>query len=200
MAGMLDVTFSKTDMKKLQRTLQAVPKAMPKVMSRSLNKTATTVRAESARKLSKHSGLGINVIKKAIEFNKATYKNWVARLGVFGIRIPLIRFNAKQKGTGVKYNIGRKFVSGGFIQTMPASTTGGIIAKIFGTQKTQKQHTGVFAREGKARLPIHELFGPSLGIVLEKSAGMLKKATNGAGALLEKNIDAQVNLILEKGK
>ena len=182
MAGMIDVTFSKRDMNKLQRTLQAVPKALPKVLSRALNKTATTVRAEVSRGLKKESKMNVSVIKKAIAFTKATYKVWVARLDVFGKRIPLVQFNARPKGKGIAYSIGKKYIQGGFIQTMPTG------------------HRGALIRQGKARLPIHELFGPSLGIVLEKSAGMLKKATNGAGALLEKNIDAQVNLILEKGK
>jgi len=182
MAGMIDVTFSKQDMRKLQQILLAVPKEMPKVMSRSLNKTATTVRAKSAREMSKPSGLGIAVIKKAIEFEKATYKKWVARLDVFGKKIPLIHFKARRQGTGVAYNIGQKFVHGGFIQTMPTG------------------HKGVFKRKSEKRYPFRELHGPALGQLLEDSLAMLRKATDGAGALLEKNIDTQVKLILEKGK
>ena len=182
MAGMIDVTFSKRDMDKLERTLQAVPKAMPRVMSRALNKTATTVRANTSRGLSKASGMKVSVVKKAVAFTKATYKKWVARLDVFGDKIPLIHFKARRQGTGVAYNIGQKFVHGGFIQTMPTG------------------HKGVFKRKSEKRYPFRELHGPALGQLLKGSPGLLKKATAGAGALLEKNIDTQVDLILKKGR
>ncbi|GAH76076.1 unnamed protein product, partial [marine sediment metagenome] len=64
----------------------------------------------------------------------------------------------------------------------------------------QSGHKGVFRRYRPTtkRLPIVELYGPSVGAVFEKAGRLAKEVQKEAYKKLEKNIDDQVKLALSK--
>ena len=187
MAGpVVEVKFDEAKLARIQRMLRAVPAGMPRVMSRGINRTATAARVSIARRIAARVKIKQSAIKKGISLKKATYRRWIAHLNIYGKRIPLINFGARQLKAGTSYRIAkagpRKRIQSAFIQTM------------------QSGHRGVFRRyrETTKRLPIVQLYGPSVGAVFEGAGRLAKEVQREAYKKLEKNIDDQVKLALSK--
>ena len=165
-----------------------IPRGMSKVMSRGINKTATSARAEIARRIGREVNIKQGSIKNKITKSKASYSRWQAMLGISSKRISLISFKTtKQTKKGVTYRIdiggARKLVPSAFIGT-PRRT--GV--------------KGVLKRMTPRRSPLAWLRGPSLGQVFEGAGGIAKEVVEATGKKLEKNIDAQIKHILNKSK
>jgi hypothetical protein len=128
---------------------------------RSLNRAIVSGQVATARLMAADTGLKVGLVKASFVLSKASVGNPEASVRANDFkRLPLINFNVKDSGSkltkalggGVSYTIGnvRKAIANAFIAVM---TSG---------------HRGVFVRVGKKRLPIRELYGPSLGKVFYK--------------------------------
>lgn len=154
---MITFRFDTTD---AMRGLRLLKGRAPHAVARAINRSASTVRTHAARELSTDLGLRVGVVKEHLELSRATAVHPVASITVRGRRIPLIDFGARGpepsrgRGRGVSYRLpkGRGRVPDAFITTMKSG------------------HRGVFRRTGKRRLPIRELFGPSLPFVFSRDA------------------------------
>lgn len=125
---------------------------------RALNSTATTVRAEAARKIGREYNIKIGAAKSQMTITRANRGRVKALITASGRPIPLVEFDARPTGphsggpkgrdVSVKIKGQRKLVRAAFIATMKGG------------------HRGVFVRvasgKGGARLPIKELFSLSL--------------------------------------
>jgi len=147
------------DAEKALLALPHGPKRVARSTARALNRALTTGRAEMASLISKDMGIRSRDAKDAIRAEEATPQKLQVRMLASLKRLPLHDFKpsgpipSRGKGRGVAYRIGsrgRGRVEDAFIATM------------------RSNHTGVFKRAGKARLPIIELFGPSIGRVFEQ--------------------------------
>lgn len=142
----------------IDRWLREHPKRATRATVRAMNRALTSGRALMVQRIAADTGLKSGVVRKAFAVRNATNERLEARLGVGLKRIPLIDFNARGpfpsrgKGRGVSYRLkgGSGRIPNAFIAEMKSG------------------HRGVFARVGKTRLPIRELFGPSLGHVFAK--------------------------------
>ena len=184
MAISVDVKFDKAALKRVENMLRGFPKAVPKVMSRGINKTGAAAKTEIARRIAAEVKIKLSTIKAGIDLDRASYSRWQAELGIFGRRIPLINFAARQTKSGVSYSIeksaGRKKIESAFIQTMASG------------------HTGVFKRVGESRHPIRELMGPSVGAAFENAGSIAKDVRQSTTKKLKHNIDVQVKMILDR--
>lgn len=187
---LVDIKFDEAKLRQVRYMLRDIPKAMPKVMSRSINRTSKSAVVEIARQIAGNVKITQAVVKKGIKVQKATYTRWRAWLDLNTKRIPLIKFRARQIKKGVSYQIkkggGRQRITEPprpFIQTMPASG-----------------HVGVFKRhtERTRRLPIVQLYGPSVAGVFEGASGIATDVQRTTAKRLVKNIDSQVAYILNK--
>ena len=121
-----------------------------KAASRGINKTLVTVNAQAARDIKQDIGgkLSISDIKASLSVYKATMKVLYVAVQAKGKRLPIIKLDpgASQDGTGVNYKMGkgRGHIDHAFIATVKTG------------------HRGVFKRKTRSRLPIQELYGPSL--------------------------------------
>lgn len=201
--GDVDIKFDEAKLRSIQKMLAGIPKAMPKAMSRAINKTATSSKAEIARRIAAEIKLTQTAVKKGIGLQKATYARWQARLGIGDTggdvvagkqlgrksgRIPLIYFGARKTKHALTYQIsrigGRKKITDKpvpFVQTM-------------------NTFKGVFRRLTKKRFPVTHLYGPSLAGVFEGAAGIAADVQKSAYVKLEKNIDSQIRYLLSKRK
>lgn len=137
-----------------------MPNRLRKATVRSLNRAIVSGQAVIARLIATDTGLKVKDVKAAFTLSQATDAAPDASVSAGFKRIPLIQFNAKDSGSkltkalggGVSYNVGdmRKAIPNAFIATMKTG------------------HRGVFVRVGRKRLPIKELFGPSIGKVFLK--------------------------------
>lgn len=188
----LEVKMDPADTARVQRLLSYVPKAIPQVFSTALNKTATTARKESAQKISATSGMKVNIVRGMIFMQKATRAYWIAVLRISSKPINAIKFfkGRTRDGTTKLTNPGNVplHVKGGdeptspFIQTMPVS-----------------DFTGVFQRKGIARLPIQQVYGPSLSELFAGSSGIINEVQRRSRTNLARNIEGQVRRVLAKG-
>lgn len=141
------------------QTLREYPRRTQTATARALNRALTTGRATMASLIAKDMGLKVGAAKETVRVRQATSANLEVRLEASLRRIPLYDFSAKGpvpsrgRGRGVTYKIGsagRSRIETGFIARMASG------------------HLGVFKRSATSRLPIKELFGPSVGHVFLK--------------------------------
>lgn len=139
--------------------LASFPARTERATVRALNRALTSGRALMASLIAKDMGLKQRDAKEAVRVEQATPAKLQVRMIASLKRLPLYDFGARGprpsrgKGRGVSYRIGvrgRGRVESAFIAQMRSG------------------HMGVFRRTSKARLPIVELFGPSVGRVFDK--------------------------------
>src|SRR5262245_29298618 len=126
--------------------------AAPIAIARALNWTGNKARTQVARTLSRDTGVGYGVIRNALRTTPASPAKLTYEIGVAGAHVPLAEFHARQAGRGVS--------AAPWGQRRICQHT--FIAEQLGGQ--------VFKREGRARLPIRKLWGPSLPIELARGA------------------------------
>lgn len=135
-------------------------KMISQATPRALNSTATTVRAEAARRVGKTYNIKIGAAKGQMRIDKAWKGRLLAKIVVSGRPIPLIEFDARPSGphsggvggrnVSVRVKGKRKQLRNAFVATMNSG------------------HRGIFVRmqrgKGSGRLPIKELFSLSLPV------------------------------------
>ncbi len=185
MAGDVEVSFREDQFREVRRLLRSVPKAWPKVASRGINKTLSTLRSRFVKRTSAQAGIKQKVIREHVRIKKATRSVLSGLLRLLGGRIPLIDLKARQDKKGVSYtgrDGKRSSVPSAFIATMPSG------------------HTGVFKRTTGSRLPIQELFGPSLTGVFEKTGDIQRETMDETEDLLEHYTAQEADRELERRK
>jgi hypothetical protein len=164
-----------------QARLHALGRLGPVVAMRATNDALGAARTDVRRGLAADSGLTQAVVRQSMSEVRATVSRPEARLTVTGRRIPLIDFRARQTRTGVSYRLpgGRNTVPGGFIQTMRSG------------------HRGVFKRRGRPRLPIDELFGPSLPHIVRRRGLFDPRRYE---AVLRRRFEHHLTFLAEQGR
>ncbi len=151
----------------------------PTVVMRAMNRAATSARADMSRQIASDTGLKVGDVRDQIRLELATTSRLVARLTARGRRVPLIDFKAR----GPEPSRGR---GRGVSVKLPGSKSGGRYPHAF-IATMRSGHRGVFKRVGTKRLPIVELFGPSLvRVFLKFRSGVRARAID----TLKKNIES----------
>lgn len=146
------------DAQKAIDAMAQYPARTQRATMRALNRALASGRTAMASAIAKDMGIKVRDAKDAVKADDATMAKLQIALRASLKRLPLSTFSAKGplpsmgKGRGVSYRIGargRGRLEHAFLANMKSS------------------HSGVYRRVGKARLPIIELFGPSIGRVFE---------------------------------
>ncbi len=146
---MIDLKIT-ADTKGIQASLTKFATGQNVAVARALNKTALQARTEASRAV-QDAGYSIkaSAIKASFNIERATQRNLQVVLRSTGRRIGLINFNARQTKGGVRVSL---------------QLVGGILRHAF-IATMRNGHKGVYVRtggKGSPRLPIRELFGPSI--------------------------------------
>lgn len=176
----------------LDRLLRGVSQGVPRVLSRAVQRTTETVRGRVVRAVASD----VNVKQKDLYqrgsrtrpirqmLTRAGRLVTGGRVSVTGQRIPLAQFGAKQTTAGVSYKIaragGRKRIREAFIATMRSG------------------HLGALRRAGPGRLPLIELFGPSIPQVAESRPEVKALVRVDAGRILERETSRYADLMLRR--
>lgn len=133
---------------KFKREMQESPNAVRRATVSALNKLAQQGMNTGSRKLREEYNLKAGDIKKRVQIEKAKPNQLISIIVSRGSRrTPILYYGARQTKKGLSVSIkkgSRKVITHGFISTMKSG------------------HTGGFIRRGKTRLPIDELYGPSV--------------------------------------
>lgn len=146
------------DAQALLNLLKVLPKeVIPIATARALNKTATSAKSGAVKTMAQQIGIAQKEVRPFVRLQKANRLCLDTVLFVAkDRRLPLIKIDprAQQNRTGITYRgsgSARRSISHAFIATMPSG------------------HRGIYARKpGAGRLPIRELFGPSLYYVFKQ--------------------------------
>jgi Prophage minor tail protein Z (GPZ) len=120
--------------------------AFEQVTALALNDTAKNAQVQAASQVAPLMGLPSRDVKAALTIEPARPEHLEAAVVARGRPIPMIRFKPRESRSGVHVRIG------GDVETYRRA----FIATV------RHGHRGVFERVGKARLPIRELYGPSV--------------------------------------
>jgi len=158
-------------------------KGTKRIIRRSLNKIAVSARQEISVGVRADMPIKAGDLKRrSLKITQAKDASLVATINIFGSRIPLKDFNARQKKRGVSYTVQK-----GRRQTLDSA----FIVKSMGDH--------VFKRVAGPRVPIIKLFGPSVPHVFENLSEFAEGVYNQKlSSKLAKEIDTQLQLELER--
>lgn len=191
-------------------TLKAYPRGLPTVLSRAINKTTVWARKQLSDEIrQERPGLTAAAIREAIRLYKANAKVLQATARITGKRVPLIDLGARQSKGGTSYRTAagpRAKIREAFVQTMASGHRGVFVRsgqpRTVGisqgrTRKSLWTSRGL-GKTYRPRLPIRELFGPS---VPQVAGDMLEQRPETLSAVQERlamEIDRQVEVFLQQ--
>lgn len=187
------------DVQRFSKELEALGRRGPIAMARAINRGNTSGKVAMVRAVAKDTGIQQKNIERDLRIEKATRTTPVASIEIRGRRIPLIAFQARGpepsrgRGRGVSYRLpgGRGRVDVGFIATMPSGHRG--VFKRPGALGRRVQGP----RQAAQRLPIVELFGPSLPHVFAKYLPVFEVAAQEA---FVKNLEHEISFQRGQGE
>lgn len=180
---MIDIDAS--DLVQTTEELRALRRKIPKAFSSALNRTIQGVRTEAVKKVRETYDIKAGDVRQTIRLTKSTPATTQADMVSRGSNIPLIKFKTKpskppkKQPRVLKASVKR---SGG--RPIP----GAFVTKV-------GSHIGVLKRIGRARLPIRELYGPSVPAMLDED-GVSEYIQEQAKTRLEERFAHEVNRLI----
>lgn len=152
----------------IDRDLEGMPAKVQRAFVRAAKRSIDSGRSVMVKLIAGDTGLKQKDVRDSVAMSYPTLSDPVASMRAKTKRLPLIDFKARQTGRGVSYRNpggGRNSVPSAFIATTRQQSTGDARPDLAGSGG---EHLGVFKRTSKKRLPIKQLYGPSIGQVFSK--------------------------------
>lgn len=191
---MIEVIIEPLDLHSIEKRLKTLESKAPIVLARAINRAANAAKVKTAKEISSKYQISSPKVKSTISMKKANRGNLMAEVESKGKNIGLYKFKVSpktkvKKGTpktyraSVKKEGGYKALSGNpkpFVMEM------------------KNGHMGVFARNGKSRTSISELYGPAVPQMIknEEIADSIERRTQ---EVLNNRIEHEISYLLSKG-
>ena len=175
----------------IEQRLGAFKSKAPLVVSRAINRAVSNIRKNMGKEVPQRYYVSSGTVRGTIRTLNASKSSLSGAVVSSGSPIALSKFK-------VSPNRGVKRTKKGF---SPGVYSAGVEKS--GDPKAfiadmKSGHTGVWNRVSSKRLPIKQLYGPSVP-QMAKNEEIMVKINKEAGETLEKRINAEVNNILRKG-
>lgn len=182
------IELNSEQLKRAQQMLGHIPGAAPKAMANAINRAVTTARTEASRKVREMYYITNKNITATMTLTKASAGSPTAliRSKAGPIALSKFRVTPKQPSAKRKKPITARVKKGG----------GGPIAHAF-VARMKSGHVGVFDRVGKQRLPINQLYGPSVPQMLGNPS-VTQWVEAKASAKLDERLIHEIGRILDK--
>lgn len=164
-----------------------VQKNVPKAFVSALNRVATGLRTEAVRKVRETYVVKAGDVRQTIKITKANMSRMELILVSRGRSLPLIRFRTnpsrppirppRMLRAQVKKSGSKKSIPGAFVARM------------------QSGHVGVFERHGSRRLPIRQLYGPAVPVMLNESR-VQRHLQEEAQRRMIQRLDHEINRVM----
>jgi len=174
--------------RKIKTFLKSFGKPAEVAVARSLNRAIQGVRTDSAVEVRKEYNVKATPVKKSFRMERAGLGALEAAAVASGRRIPLVDFGARPKQPG-----GRKPVDGVSVQVKKERK----VLKHSFLARLKSGHVGVFQREGDARLPINQKFGPSIPEMIGNQE-VVDRIQANAEQRFSKTLDHEIDFALQK--
>lgn len=198
-----------SDLARLRVLMAGIKNGYERAMSRAVNKSLTGARTDFVNETRQILNLKAKFVRDTAKMNRATFKKLQGSLQAKSDSIPLIQFAGRQVKAGVTVSVlkgqPRTLIRHAFIATMKSGHQG-----IFWREQ---KHPGVnviskprpeFGRlpdtekAKKYRLPIKELFGPSIEAVFDVRPARMDNLMYLAMERLQKNFEHEVDFELKR--
>jgi hypothetical protein len=181
------ITVDAKQLARAELLLRTIPNGVDKAVVAALNRAVEGARTDAVKKVRERYYIKAKDVRDTIDIKKATMDNQVAIIRASGSPIALSKFHvtpsrppAKRRANPIIVRV----VRGG----------GGPIKGAF-VAKMQSGHIGVFRRVGKTRLPITELYGPSVPQMLGHES-VTEYIEEKAKERLESRLEHEINRLL----
>lgn len=188
----LIIGVDETQRKELAEVLANVRNGVPRAISGAINKVLPKARTRFVRAVGDRITVPAREVRERIAVKKASPATLEGTVTITRKPIPLIEFRARQtKKGGVTVQVRKGQAREKFRDSFIA--------------KMKSGHEGVFRRRFKgkgrvARLPIDERFGPTVLGVISGAPGLLNEELAAAHEDLGRQIDSQVDRLLNRKK
>ena len=181
---MYSIGVAPGDIERLKKSMEGIATNLPKEIAKAINETAKKTRTTLNRGAREELATKAKAINAVMKLPKKANKNKLRTTVIVDKtgQIPLRDYGARQTRAGVSYKIsktqGRKTVPHAFQGPRPG---------------VHKWGGRVFIREGQARTPIQQMWGPSpWGVVVKRKIDA--KAAAEAGPMLKKEIEERIRV------
>lgn len=186
---MIEKNFDVKELKLAQKEIKNIRDTIPKAYYSAIQRTGQMVKTRSSRLVREKYYVKSAEVKDRIKLRRGSVKNPFAEIRAKGNNIPIIKFRAtpkqvtprrpKVQKVGVK-KAGNKPLKGAFI------------AKVGGGG-----HVGVFKRAGRRRLPIEEVYGPAVPVMMNEPR-IIKDLEEFASEKFKDRLDHEIKRRLDK--
>lgn len=181
----MKISFSNAQIDKAMHALASIPNGANRAMANAINRAVKGIRTDLSRAVKDQYAINAGDVSKTIQVKLASPARLSAAAISVGSPIPLIKFKVNPKSpkrvpvlrAGVKRG-GTKPIRGAFTATVRGS------------------YTGVFIRKGGSRLPIKQLYAPSIPQLIGNDVVKQLVAAN-ATERMEKTLDNEINRLLK---
>ncbi len=193
MAGVFSVTLDDKRLRDFAGLLSGIQDGFGIAGQRAINDTLRQIRARTSRNLRQRIALKAKDVNRLMKIERATRNDLRGRLIVRGAtRIPLAKFGMKEIKTGISYRIDksgpRKKIKGAFVRDEGGQPRNAWVRARAGAGGLQTR-----AQNRVGRLPIFQLFGPSLLVVFRRH--IERETIADAGRTLAKRLNFHVEKV-----
>lgn len=185
-------TDAKQKLREARRELKRIESAIPKAYSAALNRTNQHLRTEASREIREKYNIRARDVnnKNNVILRRSTSNSLDTAIKWRGKNVPLINFRTNPRQVPEKAprvlraavkRSGMKPIKGAFIT------------------RVKSGHVGVFLRAGRRRLPIRELYGPAVPVMLNHQ-DIIEKLKATAEKRMHERLDHEMNRILDNTK
>lgn len=171
----------------IENRLGTFYKKAPNVLSNALNRAVTNVNSNVKKEIRKEYVIKAADVQKTLKISKATRSNLKGEVKSTGSPIGLDKFKVSPRTVNPR----RK-------TPIKVGVKKGSVKKLLGAFVADVNGAKVFKREGKARLPINKLFGPSVPQMLSNEDVRAVIEREGQQTFLTRS-EHEINRILGSG-
>lgn len=181
-----DVGESSGKLDRAIKLLAGFPHAADKAIGSAIKRAATSGEAYAARAVGKHYFVKAGDFKHYTESKRKIHTSGgetVVDIEFRGRHIPLLKFKTSVSSNGlVRAQVKR-------------SSNSDILSHVF-KQRVGNQHTGVFERVSKERLPIEEKFGPSTPQMMSANDDVSQEIGDKVRETFDKRIEHEIMAVM----
>lgn len=182
------VTVTTEHVEKAQAMLAHLPGQSQKVLARALNRALENARSNTVKSARDEYQVKATEVRKTLKITRATSTRLQAVVSSRGMVLPLSAFSVKPKTPNGRR---RTPIRVGVQKGSAEALRNAFIARVGG-------RLGVYERVGKARLPIKQLYGPSVPQMIGNNR-VIGDIAEKARQTMDVRLDHEISRVLNEG-
>lgn len=180
------ISLGNDRLQRARHMLVGFEKEIPKVIARSINRAVENARSNVVREVRSHYNVRAKDIRTSIKISRANNRYPTAVLSSTGRALPTMAFRVRP---GTVNGARRTPITVSVKKGQADKLDSAFIATLGGK-------TGVYERVGQTRLPIRQLYGPSVPQMIGNDE-IVQEIADKARAMLDDRLDHEIKRVLD---